>query len=98
MHGHTKILKTKGQIIMYFPIPGVYAPLTTDGNIMVDGVLASCYPFPFPDHDVAHLGMTPIHWFPHIVEWVLGGEENGFPLAIKVAENMERWFLGIVQK
>ena len=83
---------------MYFPIPGVYAPLTTDGNIMVDGVLASCYPFPFPDHDVAHLGMKPIHWFPQIIEWAFGGEENGFPVVIKVAENMERWFLGIVQK
>ena len=45
-----------------------------DGNIVVDGVLASCYAF--SDHDLAHIGITPIHWFPYISDWIFGGS-NG---------------------
>ena len=38
------------------------------GDIIVDGVLASCYPS--ADHDMAHLAMTPIRWFPGIIGWI----------------------------
>ena len=41
-----------------------------EGNIIVDGVLASCYAS--ASHDLAHIGMTPIRWFPSVVEWILG--------------------------
>ena len=41
---------------------------------MVDGVLTSCYAS--SDHDLAHLGMTPIHWFPEIINWVIGGKKG----------------------
>ena len=41
---------------------------------MVDGVLASCYAS--ADHDLAHIGMTPIRWFPDVIEWIFG-HENG---------------------
>ena len=37
---------------------GVYVPVTMEGNIVVDGILASCYPSSNPD--VAHFGMAPI--------------------------------------
>ena len=42
--------------------------------MVVDGVLASCYAF--PDHDIAHIGMTPLHWFPQIIEVVFGVEDG----------------------
>ena len=45
-----------------------------EGTIIVDGVLASCYPF--ADHDISHFGMTPLRWFPGPVEWMFG-EDNG---------------------
>ena len=54
--------------------PGAYVPVTMDGNIIVDGVLASCYAF--PDHNVAHIGMTPLRWFPQIMELIFGVEDG----------------------
>ena len=45
-----------------------------EGNIVVDGVLASCYAS--FDHDLAHFAMTPIQWFPEIIHWIFG-ENDG---------------------
>ena len=73
---------------------GAYVPLTTEGNIIVDGVLASCYPY--NHHDLAHISMTPVHWFPQTMNWIFG-KENGFPVFVKVAEGLERWHLAIGQ-
>ena len=50
---------------------------------MVGGVLASCYPS--VDHDLSHIGMTPIRWFPEIVEWIFG-DDNGWQNYLKLAE------------
>ena len=55
-------------------ILGAYAPLTMEGNIVVDGVLASCYAS--SDHDLAHLGMTPMHWFPQIIQSIFGDDHS----------------------
>ena len=57
-----------------------------DGNIVVDGVLASCYAY---DHDVAHIGMTPLRWFPEILDWIFG-ENNGTPGYVKLTEDLGR--------
>ena len=43
---------------------GMHVPLTTEGNIVVDGILASCYAS--FDHDLAHFGMRPLQWFSQI--------------------------------
>ena len=42
------------------------SPLTKEGKIVVDGVLASCY----ADfhHDMAHLTMTPMHSLSAVME------------------------------
>ncbi|XP_070550385.1 sonic hedgehog protein-like [Ptychodera flava] len=37
---------------------GVYAPLTVDGRIVVDGTLTSCYAM--VDHDLAHFAFAPL--------------------------------------
>ena len=60
---------------------GAYVPLTREGNIIVDGILASCYPS--TDHDLAHLIMKPLHWFPEIVQWIFG-KENGFTTYVTI--------------
>ena len=45
-----------------------------DGTIMVDGVLASCYAY--SDHDLAHIGTTAIRFFPKLIEWMFGKEDE----------------------
>ncbi|XP_046142942.1 sonic hedgehog protein A [Osmia bicornis bicornis] len=37
---------------------GVYAPLTTEGTVLVDDVVASCYAF-VDNHELAHFGFLP---------------------------------------
>ena len=53
---------------------GAYVPLTMEGNILVDGVLASCYAS--FDHDVQHIVMKPLLWFPSMVDMLLGEEKS----------------------
>ena len=48
--------------------------MTMEGNILVDGVLASCYAF--GDHDSAHLVMKPLLWFPSVMDLLLGEEKS----------------------
>ena len=45
-----------------------------EGNILVDGVLASCYAS--VDHDSAHVFMKPLLWFPSIMDLLLGEEKS----------------------
>ena len=59
-----------------------------EGNLIVDGILASCYPS--ADHDVVHLVMTPLRWFPEITEWFLG-EDDGIAGYIKIIAHMSQW-------
>ena len=58
-------------------------PLTVEGKIMVDGILASCYAS--TNHDSAHMAMISIRWFPRIVDWIFG-EENGSSVFGKIAK------------
>ena len=52
-----------------------------EGNIVADGILASCYPQ--YDHDVVHIIMTPMRWFPEIFEWIFG-DDKGFHIFPKI--------------
>ena len=61
-----------------------------EDNIVVDGVLASCYAS--FDHHAAHIGMTPIRWFPEIMNWIYG-VDNGFSGYVKYAISLGRWVL-----
>ena len=59
-----------------------------DGNIVVDGVLASCYSS--IDHDLAHIGMTPIRLIPEITE-VIFSKERGISVYMRVLEALGMW-------
>ena len=59
-----------------------------EGNIVVDGVLASCYPS--SDHDLAHFGMGPLRWFPKIIHWIFG-EDNGLQGYVRINEGIAGW-------
>ena len=41
---------------------------------MVDRVSASCYAS--FNHDLAHIGVKPIQWFPQIMKWIIGTEDG----------------------
>ena len=51
---------------------GVYAPLTEQGNVFVDGILCSCYAI--VDHELAHWSFFPIRFMvnslPSLMKWV----------------------------
>ena len=61
-----------------------------EGNIVVDGVLASCHAV--VDHDIAQIGTKPIQWFPDVIELVFG-DENEVSAYIDVAMSLGRWVL-----
>ena len=67
------------------PQPGAFTPVTVEGNVIVDGVLASCYAS--VDHDSAHIAMAPLRWFPEIMD-CLFGEDNGIHVFAEVFDNM----------
>ena len=73
---------------LYFP--GAYVPSTANGKIVVDGVLASCYAS--FDHDLAHIGMAPIRWFPEVIE-LMFGEDKESACFLKIAKDIGRWVL-----
>ena len=69
---------------------GAYVPLTKEGNIVVDGVLASCYAS--FDHDLAHFTIKPMRWFPEITTWIFG-ENNGSPTYVNIAKHLGKWLV-----
>ena len=70
---------------------GAYTPLTREGNIIVDEVLASCYASPV-DHDLAHFVTAPIRWFPDIIQMIFG-EDEGFSAFMRINEELGIWIL-----
>ena len=64
--------------------------MTTEGTIIVDGVLASCSAS--IDHDIFHFAMAPIRWFPEMAEFLFGLDlHDGMPVYVKTAEQFGQW-------
>ena len=75
---------------MYKHVAGAYVPLTMEGNIMVDGALASCYAY--INHDLAHLSMAPLRWFPQMTN-LMFGQDGEWPSYVKIVEKFEAMLL-----
>ena len=56
--------------------------------MIVDGVLASCYPS--GHHDISHLFMTPMQLFPKVMEWIFG-HNNGMSVYVMLSEEVGEW-------
>ena len=56
-----------------------------EGNVIVNGVLASCYA-DF-DHDLAHLIMIPMQRLSESMELIFG-EDAGFPVFVNTAREL----------
>ena len=69
---------------------GAYVPLTTNGKIIVDGVLASC--FANSHHDVAYSVMIPIQKFSEVMDLIFG-IEDGFPVFVSSARQLGKLLL-----
>ena len=83
-----KICSHSVYIILF--LLGAYVPLTKEGRIIVDGVLASCYAS--YDHNLAHFTMTPMQWFSDVIGWIIG-DDNGSPAYVNVIGDLGDWFL-----
>ena len=55
---------------------------------MVDGVLTSCYAV--SDHNLAHIAIAPIRWFPEMFQWIFG-EDNNSPAIVNIAKGVDIW-------
>ena len=66
---------------------GIWVPLTMEGTLLVDGLLASCYAS--FSHDLVDLAYAPVKMFPRIL---LDDEESvkidGCREVVKLAKNM----------
>ena len=61
-----------------------------EGNIVVDGVLASCYGI--VDHDMVRIVIKPIQWYPGIIDLVFG-DENGVSGYVSLAQDLGIWLV-----
>jgi len=68
---------------------GAFVPLTAEGTIVVDGVLASCYAS--FDHDWAHALTAPIRWFPALFEAAEDRDADGPRAAVEMLKEFGRW-------
>lgn len=74
--------------INYVTRKGIYAPLTREGNIVVNSVLASCYAV-FSDHELAHLSFAPVRWLSYLNEWIFGLRPET-PLSERTVDSVTR--------
>ena len=70
---------------------GAYTPLTREGTIIVDEILASCYAS-IGDHYLAHIGMAAMRWLPDTIQMIFGKEEATSAF-IWINEELGQWML-----
>jgi len=77
-------------------VTGLYSPLTTQGNIIVDDVVASCYA-DFDNHALQHLVWAPFRWWQKISELFpgmnIGLQKQGYSKEKKLGMHWYAQFL-----
>ena len=73
---------------------GTYVPLTEEGTVIVNGILASYYAT--FDHDLVHYVMTPFYWFPKTIKGIFG-ETNDILDYVEILKSVGRYMLPYVQ-
>ena len=87
-----KIYLNARELNFFYFFPGAFVPLTMEGTILVDGVFASCYAS--FDHHLAHIAMTPIHWFPGVIKWIFGWDQSkGSPTYVNILKDFGKWLI-----
>ena len=61
-----RLLPSRVEKVSTIEVNGTVAPITVEGNIVVDGVLASCYAV-IQDHNIAHLAFGPLRFLHNYV-------------------------------
>lgn len=74
--------------VNYITRKGIHAPLTREGNIVVNSVVASCYAM-ISDHELAHIALAPVRWFSYLNEWVFGLETSS-PTRIRILNSAQQ--------
>jgi len=75
---------------------GVFAPLTAAGNIMVDGVLASCYAV-IDSQTIAHTAFAPVRWYYSLASWVSPDRAGAAEPRSSQAEGVH-WYAGLLYR
>ena len=91
---HFLVLMVVVVVVIIIIILGAYVPLTKEGNIIVNGVLASCYAS--VDHDLAQIEMLPMQLYPEIVQWILGKDDR-VSAFVSMAKEVGRWIMPFEQ-
>lgn len=77
---------------------GSYAPVTVQGTVVVDQVLASCYAV-IEDHDLAHWALAPVrlaHWVSSLLsisQPQASGQKDGVHWYSKILYQLGTWLL-----
>lgn len=77
---------------------GSYAPVTVQGNVVVDEILASCYAV-IEDHDLAHWALAPVrlaHWVSSLLsssQPEAGGQKDGVHWYSRLLYQVGTWLL-----
>ncbi|XP_003968083.1 sonic hedgehog protein [Takifugu rubripes] len=77
---------------------GSYAPVTVQGNVVVDEILASCYAV-IEDHDLAHWALAPVrlaHWVSSLLSRSQpggGGQKDGVHWYSRLLYQVGTWLL-----
>ena len=73
-----KRVVTLSKVIDVYKIPalGAYAPLTSEGTIIVDGVSTSCY-VEVPEQHRVHAAFAPLRWMNQVLPSLVGTNQEG---------------------
>merc|ERR1719402_632421 len=74
---------------------GLFAPLTSTGTLLVDGLLVSCYAHTY-SHHMAHAWFTPARWIHGLLDTEQTQQQDGMrlysSLGIKVAQTLGLYY------